>query len=934
MNKYLQRILLISLATLSFVSGSLQAADEKARPNIVFFLADDQRNDQLGCYGHPFVKTPNLDKLAARGTRFTNAFVTTSICAASRATIFTGLVERSHHYTFGTPAIAQDLVSHSYPVVMKNAGYKTGFVGKFGVGFAGGTKQAFDFFQPINRNKYFKPQPDGSLRHTTQLSGDAAIQFIKANKDEPFMLSVSFNATHAEDGDKVDHFPWPEVMDGMYEDIEIAPPRLNAPEIFASQPEFLRESLNRERFFWRWDTQEKYEKNIRSYYRMLSGIDHVVGRVIDTLEELSLDENTIVIYTGDNGYYMAQRGFAGKWSHYEESLRVPMIIADPRVKDDVKGQVRDEVVLNLDLASTFVRAAGIELPKQYQGEALGGLVAGKTPKKWRTDFFCEHLMDVPGRIPKWEGVRAQRWVYANYFQDDFEFLHDLESDPDQLINLATVPAHKSQLKKMRDRCLELRDSYGGEYSYKLIPTNRYLREKAEEEKKTQPAKLTPPIPSAKAKPQPKLPANPNVVLIISDDQAWTDYSFLAHPVIKTPRIDQLARESATFTRGYVPQALCRSSLATLVSGLYPRHHKITGNDPTPLGAGAKPGAYQELRNQLIANIDRIDTVPRMLQEKGYLSHQSGKWWEGHYSRGGFTHGMTHGDPERGGRHGDVGLQIGRQGMEPVHNFIKESKDQEKPFFVWYAPFLPHTPHNPPERLLVKYRAEDRPVQLAKYYAMCEWFDETCGQLLDIIDDEGLRKNTVIIYVTDNGWIQRTPDMDLGSAWRSSYAPRSKQSANEGGIRTPIMVRWPGQVRPGKRSQLVSSIDIAPTILELAGLEKKEHMYGKNLIDVAQGRTSPHDALFGESYAHDIADLNDHTKTLLYRYVIQEDWKLLLSYDGIVNRYKWSHPERDLGPQLYNLRVDPAETDNRASTNPEIVKELTELLYKHWDHRKN
>ena len=929
-SKLIRRTILSVLVLTTVFSVQLRAAE---RPNIVFFLADDQRNDQLSCYGHPLVKTPNLDKLASQGTRFTNAFVTTSICAASRATIFTGMVERSHHYTFGTPAIAQDFVTSSYPVVMKQSGYKTGFVGKFGVGFSGGTNQAFDFFHPINRNKYFKKQPDGTLRHTTQLAGDAAIEFIKANKDEAFMLSVSFNATHAEDNDKVDHFPWPKVMDGMYEDIEIPAPRLNDPEIFASQPEFLRTSLNRERFFWRWDTKEKYEKNIRSYYRMLSGIDHVVGRVVNTLEQLGLDENTIVIYTGDNGYYMAQRGFAGKWSHYEESLRVPMIISDPRVEDSAKGQVRDEVVLNLDLASTFVGAAGIELPSQYQGEDLNGLVSGNVPKKWRTDFFCEHLMDVPGRIPKWEGVRDQRWVYANYFQDDYEFLHDLAADPDQLVNLAKDPKFKSQLQKMRKRSNELRDGYGGQYSYELVPTNNYLRQKAQEQKQTQAKPASKPQPP-KPKAKPQLPANPNVVLIISDDQAWTDYSFMAHPVIKTPHLDQLARESATFTRGYVPQALCRSSLATLVSGLYPRDHRITGNDPTPLGPDAKPGAYQELRNQLIANIDRIDTVPRMLQEKGYLSHQSGKWWEGHYSRGGFTHGMTHGDPKRGGRHGDQGLQIGRQGLEPIHSFIKESKEEEKPFFIWYAPFLPHTPHNPPERLLKKYQQDGRPLPLAKYYAMCEWFDETCGELLGIIDDEGLRKETVVIYVTDNGWIQRTPDMDLGPKWRSSYAPKSKQSPNEGGIRTPIMVRWPGQVRPGNRGQLVSSIDIAPTILELAGLEKTELMAGKNLVEVAQGRTASHQALFGESYAHDIADLNDSTKTLLYRWVIKGDWKLLLSYDGIVNRYTFSHPDLGAGPQLYNLRVDPTETDNRAATNPELVQELTELLYSHWDHRKD
>jgi len=896
------------------------------KPNIVFFLADDQRNDQLGCYGHPHTKTPHIDKLAAAGTRFTNAFVTTSICAASRATIFTGLFERSHHFTFGTPPIAQTMVEQSYPSVLKAHGYKTGFVGKFGVQFQGGTQGAFDFFHPINRGPYFKPQPDGSRRHTTQLAGDAAIKFIQENRKEPFMLSVSFNATHAEDNDKVDHFPWPKVVDGMYENITIEPPKLSDPEIFESQPEFLRTSLNRERFFWRWDTPEKYEKNIKAYYRMLSGIDHVVGRVMQSLQETGIADNTIVIYTGDNGYYMGQRGFAGKWSHYEESLRVPMIIFDPRLEN--KAQVRDEVVLNLDLASTFVAAAGIDIPEQYQGQDLNPLVAGRQIKGWREDFFCEHLFHVPGRIPKWEGVRGKRWVYANYFEDDFEFLHDLKTDPQQLHNLAKEGEYQGRLEQMRNRSIALRDSYGGEYSHELIPTRADLQKQKTQKPMPKPAE------KPKRKPSPPEAKNkPNVILIISDDQAFTDYSFMAHPVIQTPHLDQLAKESATFKRGYVPQALCRSSLATLVTGLYPHQHRITGNDPTPLAGGGKPGEYQALRNQLIANIDKHPTVPKLLAEQGYVSHQSGKWWEGNFSRGGFTHGMTHGDPTRGGRHGDQGLKIGRDGLDPVKDFILESKKQAKPFFVWYAPFLPHTPHNPPPRILEKYIDSKRPMALAKYYAMCEWFDETCGELLGFVDDQGLRDDTVVIYVTDNGWIQRTPDMKLPAQWRSQYAPRSKQSANEGGIRTPIMVRWPGHVKPGMRKPLVSSIDIAPTILQICGAQPTAAMAGRNLVHVAQNIIPGHQALFGESYAHDIADLNDLNKTLLYRWVIQGDFKLLLTYDGIVNRYKATHAREDRGPQLYNLTVDPFELDNLAESNREMVKRLTDLLYESWDHRK-
>ena len=139
---------------------------------------------------------------------------------------------------------------------------------------------------------------------------------------------------------------------------------------------------------------------------------------------------------------------------------------------------------------------------------------------------------------------------------------------------------------------------------------------------------------------------------------------------------------------------------------------------------------------MIARLDRFQTLPRLLGDRGYVSHQSGKWWEGSYQRGGFTHGMTRGFPKPGGRHGDDGLTIGRDGMSPVFEFIDQAVADGKPFFCWYAPFLPHTPHNPPERLLAKYRATDRPLALAKYYAMCEWFDETCGQLLAHVDDSG------------------------------------------------------------------------------------------------------------------------------------------------------------------------------------------------------
>jgi arylsulfatase A-like enzyme len=413
-------------------------------------------------------------------------------------------------------------------------------------------------------------------------------------------------------------------------------------------------------------------------------------------------------------------------------------------------------------------------------------------------------------------------------------------------------------------------------------------------------------------------SKPNIVLIISDDQAWTDYGFMGHETIESPHLDRLASESVLFRRGYVPTALCRPSLMTLATGRYAHDHGVTGNDPSPKYAASGSELYNERRATLISYIEQCDTLPELLGEQGYLSHQSGKWWEGNFAHGGFTHGMTRGYPEPGGRHGDDGLNIGRQGMEPIEEFVEEAVDQEKPFFLWYAPFMPHTPHNPPERLLAKYRTDDRPITVAKYYAMCDWFDETCGQLINCIEENGVRENTLIVYVTDNGWIQN-PNAN-------GYAPRSKQTPYEGGVRTPIMFSWPGRIDPSDRPELVSSIDLVPTILAAAGAETPDDLPGLNLLPNLEKETAiDRDTIFGESFAHDIADIENPEASLLFRWTIEGPWKLLLTYDGEVNRYQSTHPRTEKRPQLFHLIDDPAEMTNLAAENPEIVDRLAEKI---------
>lgn len=404
-------------------------------------------------------------------------------------------------------------------------------------------------------------------------------------------------------------------------------------------------------------------------------------------------------------------------------------------------------------------------------------------------------------------------------------------------------------------------------------------------------------------------AAPNVVLIISDDQAWTDYGFMGHPAIRTPRLDRLASESVVFTRAYTAAPLCCPSLASILTGLHPHQHRITSNDPPRLGDRPWPPERLALRAQVIDYYEKSPTLPGLLGSRGYGSFQSGKWWGGSYARGGFGAGMTHGDPARGGRHGDEGLKIGRQTMQPVFDFIDGSAG--KPFFLWFAPMMPHSPHNPPERLLQKYRDRAGSIHVARYWAMCEWWDEVCGRLLDHLDARRLARDTMVLYTCDNGWIQ-SPDSPR-------FAPRSKQSRFDGGLRTPLMVRWPARVRPLRDDRtVVSNVDLAPTILRAAGARPTAGMQGLDLLDPAALRRR--EAVFGAAYTHDAVDIHRPVENLKYLWVIEGDWKLILP---------GKQAEEKVGPELFDLIRDPHEKHNLASRHPGRVAAMNKRIERWW-----
>jgi arylsulfatase A-like enzyme len=461
-------LLLIFLAALAPAVRGVEAAPAAAgasRPNLVLLLTDDQRWDALGCAGHPIVRTPNIDALARGGIRFRNAFVTTPICAASRASLLTGLYERTHRYTFGTPPLIDRHTEISYPVRLKKAGYRTGFVGKFGVNVPKGAEgRMFDYFRPLNRNPYFKKQADGTERYVEDIAGDRAVEFLDGCKPgEPFCLSVSFNAPHAEDNDPRQYF-WPPSVDHLYKDTLIPVPKTMSPEFFEAQPEFLKSSESRVRFNWRFNEPAKYQEMVRGYYRMISAVDQVIGRLREELERRGLAENTIVLFSSDNGYFLGERGFADKWYGYEYSLRVPLIVFDPRLDPPRRGRVLDPMALNVDVAPTLLDLAGVPVLAEMQGRSLLPLLRGDAPKDWRTDFFFEHLFE-RNNIPKSEGVRTERWTYIRWFDQTplVEELYDHVADFDQTRNLVRDPRHADILVQLNKRTDQLRDRYGGPY---------------------------------------------------------------------------------------------------------------------------------------------------------------------------------------------------------------------------------------------------------------------------------------------------------------------------------------------------------------------------------------------------------------------------------------------------------------------------------------
>lgn len=444
--------------------ASAAGLKDERRPNIIFLLADDHRADVMGCVGNAIVQTPQMDRLARDGVIFENHFCTTPICCASRASIMTGqYAGTTGIYDFVTD-LSLEQIKETYWMRLKQSGYHIGFIGKFGVG-KDMPASAFDYWRGFpGQGNYFPEGPAGP--HLTDIMTDQAREFLDTSpREKPFCLSISFKAPHVQDEDPRQYLPSPATLP-LYVDVTIPAPRGAGPEDIERFPLTIQHSENRRRWGIRFSTPGLYQASMKGYYRLVSGNDMAIGSIREELQKKGLAENTIIVYSADHGIFNGEHGMAGKWYAHEESIRMPLIIYDPRLPANLRGKRRQEMSLNIDLHPTLLEIAGLKPSQSVEGRSLVGLLRGQQFNPRRV-WFIEHRYPDGGWIPSSEGIRTERWKYIRYTDNaaPFEELYDLQHDRFETQNLAGQTRYASQLRVLSGYCQtwrgSLRETSGG-----------------------------------------------------------------------------------------------------------------------------------------------------------------------------------------------------------------------------------------------------------------------------------------------------------------------------------------------------------------------------------------------------------------------------------------------------------------------------------------
>lgn len=423
------------------IQVNLTASEVDSPPNIVVILTDDQRWDTLGVYDPNCpIETPNIDRLAIDGLRFENAFVTTPICAASRSAILSGRYStNARHHRFETE-LPEDVFEDSYPMHLKRNGYFIGQLGKYGVGIRPDQKARFDVFAAQEWQGTAFREYNGEMIHDAEWLTIQTEKFLdKVPPGQAFCLQVNYKEPHSSSE--------PAPVDDDYLDAVNFPRKsTDTEEQFATLPKFVQTGFGRVVYNTEFNTQGDHNPYLRQYYEKIISVDRSVGEIMEMIESRGLSENTIFVFLSDHGTHFGENQLGGKWTPHDSSLRIPFIIMNPRSSSDLKGAVREEMVLNIDLAPTLLDLAGIKVPLTMDGVSLKPLILGQKPA-WRKHFFFEHFTSPsPVKyIPRSVGVRTQskkfvRWIDQVPYREEF---YDLAADPEEANNLIDAPAHQS-----------------------------------------------------------------------------------------------------------------------------------------------------------------------------------------------------------------------------------------------------------------------------------------------------------------------------------------------------------------------------------------------------------------------------------------------------------------------------------------------------------
>jgi arylsulfatase A-like enzyme len=465
-----------------FVSCICSVSFSADKPNILFIFTDDHATHSMSCYGSKINKTPNLDRIANGGMLFSNCFCTNSICGPSRAVILTG--KHSHLNGFRQNGNRFDARQASFPSMLQEVGYQTALVGKWHLGHGGNSDpRGFDYWEVLKgQGPYYNPpmiQDGKQVKHigyTTDIITDRALNWLKKrDTDKPFMLMFQHKAPHRNWQPSPKHLtmyddvtiPEPDNLFDNYEgrgtaakqqdmtiaktmnayDLKLSQPRGLTPEQLAvwnnaygpKNEAFMKANLQGKALV-RW----KYQRYIKDYLRCVASVDDNVGRMLDYLDNEGIADNTIVIYSSDQGFYLGDHGWFDKRFMYEESYRMPLLVKWPgKIRP---GSRSDALVSNLDYAETFLNIAGVDIPKDMQGTSLVPLFGGEKPTDWRKSLYYHYYEFYGNRraahmVRRHYGVRTGRYKLIHFYNLDEWELYDLKNDPREMKSVYADPAY-------------------------------------------------------------------------------------------------------------------------------------------------------------------------------------------------------------------------------------------------------------------------------------------------------------------------------------------------------------------------------------------------------------------------------------------------------------------------------------------------------------